>query len=378
MFSNHSYFVSFHPAHVTRIVALFISLTYVVTTTSFSQTSKGSIVRGNKQYEFTSHLGNVVVTISDRSVQIPTPSSGTSGVTAYMLSATDYYAFGGQSPGRASVARRYRYGFNGKENDIEIKGDGNQQDYGFRVYDPRLGKFLSVDPLTRKYPELTPYQFASNTPIQAIDLDGLEAGDAKGGKPAATKANDKTTGKTEAVVASIKASEPAKDISTTNGASNTTTIGSSEPNDMQSKNRLFGLRELYTDAEGFVDEDKIKKYNEDHVQEFKAAYGEGNLRLDFTPMTDSKGNTSTRKYQLGIVNKDGTEIIIAEAISDKSGSINGDFKRTQNDQRLFMRVEEVTTLSEPNISGGTSLSATTNAAELLYGPSGDWVQVGRR
>lgn len=36
-------------------------------------------------------------------------------------------------------------------------------------------KFLSVDPLTKKYPELTPYQFASNTPIQAIDLDGLEA-----------------------------------------------------------------------------------------------------------------------------------------------------------------------------------------------------------
>ena len=35
-------------------------------------------------------------------------------------------------------------------------------------------RFLSVDPIGRKYPELTPYQFASNTPIQAIDLDGLE------------------------------------------------------------------------------------------------------------------------------------------------------------------------------------------------------------
>jgi hypothetical protein len=36
-------------------------------------------------------------------------------------------------------------------------------------------RFITVDPLTKKYPELTPYQFASNTPIQAIDLDGLEA-----------------------------------------------------------------------------------------------------------------------------------------------------------------------------------------------------------
>jgi hypothetical protein len=40
---------------------------------------------------------------------------------------------------------------------------------------PNSVKFLSVDPLTNKYPMLTPYQFASNTPIQAIDLDGLEA-----------------------------------------------------------------------------------------------------------------------------------------------------------------------------------------------------------
>lgn len=41
---------------------------------------------------------------------------------------------------------------------------------------------LSVDPLTKSYPMLTPYQFASNTPIMAIDLDGLEAVNAMTGK----------------------------------------------------------------------------------------------------------------------------------------------------------------------------------------------------
>jgi hypothetical protein len=51
---------------------------------------------------------------------------------------------------------------------------GNQQDYGMRIYDPRVGRFLSVDPLTKDYAELTPYQFASNSPIQGIDLDGGE------------------------------------------------------------------------------------------------------------------------------------------------------------------------------------------------------------
>jgi RHS repeat-associated protein len=73
-----------------------------------------------------------------------------------------------------SYGSGYRYGFNGKENDNEVKGTGNQQDYGMRIYDPRIGKFLSVDPLTKKYPELTPYQFASNRTIQGIDLDGKE------------------------------------------------------------------------------------------------------------------------------------------------------------------------------------------------------------
>jgi RHS repeat-associated protein len=69
----------------------------------------------------------------------------------------------------------YRYGFNGKENDNEVKGAGNQQDYGMRIYDPRLGRFLSVDPLSSEFSFYSPYQFASNNPIVAIDLDGLEA-----------------------------------------------------------------------------------------------------------------------------------------------------------------------------------------------------------
>ena len=82
----------------------------------------------------------------------------------------------------------YRYGFNGKENDNEVKGEGNQQDYGERIYDPRLGRFLSTDPLFKDYAELTPYQFSSNNPVFNIDLDGLEGtgGAAKIAEKAAT------------------------------------------------------------------------------------------------------------------------------------------------------------------------------------------------
>jgi RHS repeat-associated protein len=42
----------------------------------------------------------------------------------------------------------YLYSFNGKEHDPEVSGDGNSYDYGFRIYNPMIGKFLSVDPFT--------------------------------------------------------------------------------------------------------------------------------------------------------------------------------------------------------------------------------------
>jgi RHS repeat-associated protein len=75
---------------------------------------------------------------------------------------------------RSTSAGSFRYGFNGKEKDNEDYGEGNGYDYGSRVYNSRLGKFLSVDPLTAFYPYYTPYQFAGNSPIANVDLDGAE------------------------------------------------------------------------------------------------------------------------------------------------------------------------------------------------------------
>lgn len=64
----------------------------------------------------------------------------------------------------------YRYGFNGKEEASEIAND--DYDYGARIYDPRVGRWLAVDPLISKYPCLSPYNFVTNTPLQAMDPDG--------------------------------------------------------------------------------------------------------------------------------------------------------------------------------------------------------------
>ncbi len=117
-----------------------------------------------------------MVTVSDKLVPVHVPGSPTVilGSYAEMITAADYQAFGVQTRSFNNPLYNYRYSFNGKEHDNEMFGVGNELDYGMRVYDPRAGRFLSVDPLTKGYPELTPYQFASNTPIQGTDLDGME------------------------------------------------------------------------------------------------------------------------------------------------------------------------------------------------------------
>jgi len=119
----------------------------------------------------------VVSTNDELTACTPLPDNGNGVVSVYaadVVSAQDYAPFGMQMVGRTYNSGSYRYGFNGKENDNEVKGEGNQQDYGMRIYDPRVGRFLSVDPVTKNYPMLTPYQYASNRPIDGIDIDGLE------------------------------------------------------------------------------------------------------------------------------------------------------------------------------------------------------------
>lgn len=66
----------------------------------------------------------------------------------------------------------YSYGFNGMEKDDEVKGSGNSYDYGARMYDPRLGKWLSIDALTARYTAWSPYSYALNSPIKLVDANG--------------------------------------------------------------------------------------------------------------------------------------------------------------------------------------------------------------
>lgn len=122
-------------------------------------------------------MGNVLATVSDRKL----PKSSESGLAiigfkADVRSASDYYPFGMMMPGRSYSSGDYRFGFNGMELDNEIKGTGNSYDFGARIYDSRVGRWLSLDPLANKYPNQTPYHFTGNNPILFVDYDGKDYG----------------------------------------------------------------------------------------------------------------------------------------------------------------------------------------------------------
>jgi RHS repeat-associated protein len=84
------------------------------------------------------------------------------------------HSFGMVMPGHWFNSSEYRYGYNGKERTDEIspEGSGDDYDYGARMYDSRLGRWLSVDPIAIKTPWASPYNGFSNDPIDRIDPSG--------------------------------------------------------------------------------------------------------------------------------------------------------------------------------------------------------------
>jgi len=67
------------------------------------------------------------------------------------------------------------HSFNGKESDNEWSNvTGADLDFGARIYDARIGRFLSIDPVGNFFPWNSPYSYAENDAIRCIDIDGLE------------------------------------------------------------------------------------------------------------------------------------------------------------------------------------------------------------
>jgi RHS repeat-associated protein len=129
-----------------------------------------------KNYELSNHLGNILNTVSDQKTAVDgdDPDDLPDSYRPSILSRSDYYPFGLEMPGRTEQfgSLQTRFGFNGKEKDTHLHNSLTHYDYGFRIYNPAIGRFLTVDPLEQKYPSIAPYTYVANNPINLLDPDG--------------------------------------------------------------------------------------------------------------------------------------------------------------------------------------------------------------
>ena len=119
------------------------------------------VLSGNTQtihYHHKDHLG---------SVRAITDGSGST------IEQNAYYPFGGRHTFGQTYAQTTanRYKFNGKE--LQTTGNLSLLDYGARMYDTKIGRWLVQDPLAEKLYSVTPYRFSLNNPIIYTDYEGL-------------------------------------------------------------------------------------------------------------------------------------------------------------------------------------------------------------
>ena len=128
---------------------------------------------GLLRYELNDHLGNVGTVVTGRLL----PGDGAPH-EAEVIGAQGYEPFGSLLPGRNYSSSNYRFAFQGQEKDDEVHGStGTSYAYEYRMHDPRIGRFLSIDPLAAKFAYNSPYAFSENRVIDAFELEGLEACD---------------------------------------------------------------------------------------------------------------------------------------------------------------------------------------------------------
>ena len=123
---------------------------------------------GSKSFELANHLGNVLVTISDKPVY--KASSTPIYFQTEITSISDYYPFGAPIQGRGYATEAYRFGFNTQEKTDEIAGPGNHNTATFWEYDGRLVLRWNQDP--KFVIGVSPYAINGDNPIFYTDPKG--------------------------------------------------------------------------------------------------------------------------------------------------------------------------------------------------------------
>ena len=134
-----------------------------------NKNSSGTITGYTVYHHITDHLGSVRA-ITDAS-------------TGTVVETSDYMPFGtrwdrtGGSLVTTLTDSTNRWRYSGKEEQEAINPALPLIDYGARMYDPTIARWMSVDPLAEKYYPVGPYIYCAGNPVNMVDLIGQEITD---------------------------------------------------------------------------------------------------------------------------------------------------------------------------------------------------------
>ncbi|TGN21923.1 DUF6443 domain-containing protein [Empedobacter tilapiae] len=159
-------------------------LQFFPTTEGYVNAITAGTLAYNYVYNLTDHLGNVRVSYAWDDVNNKLKT----------VNEDHYYPFGlqhkgydkppkditggigsveiGIGLGTSSGSANYKYKYNGQELQDEL--GLNWYNYRYRNYDPAIGRFFGVDPISEDYYNISTYQFAHNNPVWKIEIEGLE------------------------------------------------------------------------------------------------------------------------------------------------------------------------------------------------------------
>jgi hypothetical protein len=243
---------------------------------------------------------------------------------------------------------------------------GDWQDYGMRMYSKWSRKFVTPDPLTKKYPWYSPYQFAGNKPIQFVDLDGLEEGGGGNTNAAPSQdikdANGNSTGNTTATDNTSTSIPPIQDINTLGIKKNTTATNNAQQNTTTNANGATQIPVISTpsvktstpqdNTQTVIPQDNVSQLNVKIIDASTANQGFGQPPyVAGSKVTEFKtqGEDYVRFYAKG---------------------------KTSPNGRWMMKAEDVAGLSPQEVQAKFSLENTPTGMVKVSPPSGTTVRTG--
>ncbi len=140
-------------------------------TSGFGTAFLSTFTRGEKIFELSNHLGNVLETVNDKKIAFDDDADDVIDYyEADVITANDYYPFGMLMVGRIYQMAKgtYRYSINGQEKSSEVAPNTTTAEYW--EYDSRIVRRWNIDKVYKN----SPYEVYGGNPILYSDPLGLD------------------------------------------------------------------------------------------------------------------------------------------------------------------------------------------------------------